>query len=367
MGDGEQQGRNGEQTGRNGQHKKRNGEHKERNGEHKEQSTGTVLLAGTVNFLIAIGKFVVGMMTGSSAMLSEGAHSVADTLDEAFLYTALRRSRRKPDVQHPFGYGKERFFWSMIAAVGIFVAGAGFSFIEAYQAFTAKGGGGGETFLPAYVMLAIAFVLEGASWARAVWQTRNEAREAGRGIVEHIRTSSDPTVKTVASEDSAALAGIVFAYGGLALHQATGHVYWEGVSSLLIGCLLVFVAYALARDAKGLLIGEAADERTRGRICDVLCSHDGVDEVLEVLTMRIGTEKLLVAVRLDFVEDLGAEQIEELSTRIDRDLHEQVPQVYQVFLDATDKGTRRDRRPGPPYPDETRGIRMAALPPDRGA
>jgi cation diffusion facilitator family transporter len=339
-----------------------------RQAKQKDESTGTVLLAMAANALIAIGKLGIGMIAGSAAMLSEGAHSVADTLNEAFLLTALKRSRRRPDVQHPFGYGKERFFWSLLAAVGIFVLGAGFSFVEALQAFRSKGGD--ESYLWAYVMLAVAFVLEGASWLRAVWQTRKEAREREKGVVQHIRESSDPTVKTVASEDTAALIGLVLAFGGLLLHEITGSAKWEGVASIGIALTLVFVAYALARDAKGLLIGEAADERTRGRICDILEGSEGVDEVLEVLTMRIGTDQLLVAARLDFADDLDADRIEQLSARIDRDLHEKVSEVSQVFLDATDKSTRQDRPDAAPYPSEDaatgeRHTEQMAATPDR--
>jgi cation diffusion facilitator family transporter len=310
-----------------------------------EESTGTVLLAMAANGVIAVGKIGVGLAVGSSAMLSEGAHSVADTLNEGFLLAALKRSRRRPDAQHPFGYGKERFFWSLIAAVGIFVAGAGFSFVQAYEALTGSGNGD-ESYLWAYVMLAVATVLETVSWARAVWQTRREARERRKGVVRHIRESADPTVKTVASEDTAALVGLVLAFAGLALHEWTGSQRWEGVASLLIALLLVFVAFALARDAKGLLIGEAADEATRDRICELLAGYDGVQEVLEVLTMRVGAEQVLVAARLDFADDLDAERVSELSSRIDRELHEQVPEVYQVFLDATQAGARHhDRYP----------------------
>jgi cation diffusion facilitator family transporter len=337
-------------TGPSGHSGRPHGE-QDKQGKQKDDSTGTVLLAMAANALIAVGKLFVGMITGSSAMLSEGAHSVADTTNEAFLLTALKRSKRHPDAQHPFGYGKERFFWSLIAAVGIFILGAGFSFIQAIQAFT-ESGGGKEAYLGAYIMLAVAFVLEGASWLRAVWQTRKEAREREKGVVQHIRESSDPTVKTVASEDTAALVGLLLAFVGLLLHELTGNPMWEGFASIGIALTLVFVAYALARDAKGLLIGEAADEPTRGRICDLLESYDGVDEVLEVLTMRIGTDQLLVAVRLDFSDDLDADRIEKLSARIDCDLHEQVPEVYQVFLDATDKATRRDRPDAQPYPDD---------------
>lgn len=323
--------------------------------DQREASTGTVLLALAVNAVVTVAKFVVGMLTGSSAMMSEGAHSVADTLNEGFLYAAVKRSKRKPDIDHPFGYGKERFFWSLLAAVGIMVAGAGFSLLEAYRAIFGSESGD-ETYLWAFIVLGAAFVLEGASWARAMWQTHNEAREAERGLIEHVRVSSDPTVKTVASEDSAALVGLVLAAGGLLLHMITGQRYWEGIASLLIAILLIFVAYALGVDAKGMLIGEAANERTRKAIEKKLAEADGVDEVLEVLTMQLGTGQVLVAARIDFEEALGAEDVEELSTQIERDLHENIPEVYQVFLDATDKDSRRKRvnQPRTGRPSESR-------------
>ncbi|HZC73236.1 MAG TPA: cation diffusion facilitator family transporter [Jatrophihabitans sp.] len=302
-----------------------------------DKSGVTVLLALAANAVIAVAKFMVGASTGSAAMLSEGAHSVADTFNQGFLFTAIKRSERPPDVDHPFGYGKERFFWSLLAAVGIMVAGAGFSLLEAYRAiFGSKSGE--ESYLWAFVVLGFAFLLEGTSWARAVWQTRSEARQADLGIVEHVRVSSDPTVKTVASEDSAALVGIAFAAAGLLLHKVTGQQYWEGIASLLIAILLIFVAYALGADAKGMLIGEAATERTREQIEDQLRNTEGIDEVIEVLTMRMGTGKVLVAARIDLEADLGAEDVEELSTKIEQDMHAAIPEVYQVFLDATDKG-----------------------------
>jgi cation diffusion facilitator family transporter len=318
----------------------------------------TVLLALAANAAIALAKFVVGALTGSAAMLSEGAHSVADTFNEGFLFTAIKRSKRPPDADHPFGYGKERFFWSLLAAVGIMVAGAGFSLFEAYRAIFGSESGG-ESYLWAYVVLGVAFLLEGVSWARAVWQTRREARQSDRGLVEHVRASSDPTVKTVASEDSAALIGIAFAAAGLLLHEFTGQQYWEGIASLLIAILLVFVAYALGVDAKGMLIGEAATERTRKQIEDQLRNSEGVDEVLEVLTMRLGTGQVLVAARIDLMPDLGAEDVEELSTEIERQLHATIPEVDQVFLDATDKHAHEQHLD---RPDDSRSQEAARTP-----
>ena len=308
-------------------------------------STRTVLIALAVNAAIAVAKGIAGTISGSGALLSEAAHSIADTVNEAFLLTALHRSDRPADEQHPFGYGKERFFWSLLAAVGIFVAGAVFSFIEGYRTLT-EPEQGSVGFVAPYVVLAIAAVLEGTSWLRAVRQVRAEARAAGSGVIAHIRGSDDPTVKTVASEDSAALIGILLAFLGVLLHQLTGWAAYDGIASLCIGAVLVYVAFALGRDNMGLLIGESAPPRIRHRLLEELRSFAEVDDVVDLQTMRLGTRRLLVAARIDFGGDLSSDQIEQVSARIERRLHADVPEVDQIFLDATasTEAPARDRR-----------------------
>ncbi len=307
-----------------------------------DASTRTVWIALLVNAVVTVAKGVGGALSGSSALLSEAAHSVADTMNEIFLLVALKRSARPADRQHPFGYGQERFVWSLIAAVGIFVAGAMFSFFEGYQ--TLRGPAEGETgFLIPYVVLGIAFIAEGVSLLRAVRQVRREARKKGRGFIEHVRTSDDPTVKTVASEDSAALVGIAIATLGIVLAQLTGKTLFQGIASLLIGALLVVVAYALGRDSIGLLTGEAADPALRKQVYEELRSYPEVDKVIELLTMRIGTGRLLVAARIDFGQQLASDEVEQVSTRIDDGLHARFPAVDQLFLDAT---ARADRHTG---------------------
>lgn len=308
-----------------------------------KESKGTVWVALGSNALVAVVKFVAGFLTGSAALFAEGAHSIADTMDQAFLLTAIRKSNQPADRKHQFGYGKERFFWSLLAAVGIFVAGAGFSTIEAYQAFTSHEEITRHYFLIAYVALAIAGLAEGTSWLRAISQVREEAKATGRGVIEHIRRSPDPTVKTVASEDSAALVGLVFAFGGIALHQATGHGWWEGVSAALIALLLVGVAFALGHDTKDLLIGESAEPELQDDIEALLARHGAVDEVIEVLTMRLGPDELLVAARLDLSDDISAGDVEQVSADLDATLNDHHGQIKHVFLDATRSGERKRR------------------------
>ncbi|MGA7418585.1 MAG: cation diffusion facilitator family transporter [Acidimicrobiales bacterium] len=228
---------------------------------HKQAMAGesrtTVTVALVANVLVTITKLTAGIIGGSSAMLSEGAHSIADSVNECFLVASVRRSERPADDRHPFGYGAERFFWTLIAAVGIFLAGGCFSLFEAYRAFTNPPRAG--VWVLEYVVLALAAVFEGVSLARAVQQMRTEAASAGRSPLEHVAKSADPAVKTVTFEDSIAVFGLAVAALGIALHQLTGTGTWEGVSSALIGLLLIFAAVGLARDNMSLLVGEAVD------------------------------------------------------------------------------------------------------------
>jgi cation diffusion facilitator family transporter len=304
------------------------------------QSRGTVLLALVANVAVATAKFTGGAVTGSPAMLSEGAHSVADCLNEVFLLTSLRRSERPADAQHPFGHGKERFFWSLLAAVGIFVTGAGFSAIEAYRSFATSEPTHGHYYPINYVVLGVAFVAEGVSWLRAVTQVRAEARAANRALAQHVRESSDPAVKTVASEDTAAMVGLVLAAAGLGLHQVTGDGAWEGVASALVAALLIVVAVALGRDSKDLLIGEAATPEVTDAIRHYLSECPSVDEVVDVMTMHIGANQLLLAARVDLADDLDSAAVEQASSDIDAEIQRRWPAVTEVFIDATRAGRR---------------------------
>jgi cation diffusion facilitator family transporter len=310
------------------------------------ESRTTVLYAMGANLVIAVAKLVAGLLSGSSAMLAEAAHSVADTMNQVFLLVSLSLGAREPDESHPFGYGKDRFFWAFMAAVFIFVAGAVFSVYEGVHRLTGSGEPGG--YLPAYVVLAVAFVAEGVSFVRAVGQVRGEARAAGRGLREHLRKSKDPTTKTVVFEDSAALGGLVLAAAGVGLHQLTGEVVWDGVASVLIGLLLVAAAVVLGRNARGLLLGEAALPEQREAIRGLVERHGEVEAVLQLLTMHLGPESILVAVRVNFRDDAAAADVERVSTAIEDELRRRVPGVTEVFLDAT--SPRQRRQPPSPIP-----------------
>ena len=309
----------------------------------QEESLGTVLVALAANLAVAAAKIAAGLAGQSAAMLSEGAHSVADSFNEVMLFAAIKRGNRPADQEHPFGYGKERFFYALLAAVGIFVAGAGFSVMEGVLTILHPGGSEGGSFLLKYAVLGAAFLFEGTSLARSVIQLRGEARPRGQSVLTHWRKSVDPTVKTVAIEDSAALAGLALAFGGVALHQATGSSLPDGAASLAIGVLLVAVAMVLIRADKDLLIGQAAQPEVRRAIVSLLESQPEVTAVVELMTEVLGPRELLVAARVDIDDELTGAQVEEVSTRLEQDLRRVSPRITQVFLDAT-RAQARPRR-----------------------
>ncbi len=299
-----------------------------------DESTGTVLLAGTANLVIAVAKLVGGLISGSTAMLAEAAHSFADTLNQVFLMAALKRSQKPADVQHPFGYGMERYFWSLIAAVGIFVLGAGYSIFEGIKAVLESEELGSLTI--SYAVLVLAFLFEGASWLKAVRQLSREADGKGRGFFEHLRITPDPTAKTVAFEDTAALVGIVLAAVGITLHHLTGHGYWDGVASIAIGVLLIGVAYSLGQQNKRALIGEALPEEAQDAIRRTIVDSPGIDSLVELLTMRMAPDQVIVAARVDLDDTSTVDELEKSAEEVERRVREAHPEVRHVFLDPTD-------------------------------
>ncbi|MEO6512511.1 MAG: cation diffusion facilitator family transporter [Nocardioides sp.] len=298
-----------------------------------DESARTVLVAGAANLLIAAAKLVAGLASGSSAMLAEAAHSFGDTMNQALLLTALRRSQRPADEAHPFGYGQARYFWSLLAAVGIFVLGAGFAAYEGVTSLLDPGEAGSP--LWSFVVLGAAFLFEGASFLRAVWQLRREAVAAGRPVSAHLRHEADPALRAVVWEDGVALLGLVLAAAGLAIDELTGLRVWDAVASLAIAALLVGVAYGLGRQNMEHLIGKAVAPDMQRGIADLIRGTDGVDGVLELLTMRLAPDQVLVAARVDLASDFTPEELEEAADEVERRIREEFPEVRHVFLDPT--------------------------------
>ncbi len=299
----------------------------------ESENRKTILFAFAANLLIAVAKLVGGVASGSTALLAEAAHSVADCLNQIFLLVSLSLGRRRPDETHPFGHGKERFFWALMAAVMIFVGGAIFSIAQGLSAL--RSGGAEHDLRVGYVVLAVALAAESIALGRAVRQMTRQARAAGKPLVRYVRESRDPTVKVVLAEDSAAVAGVLVALTGLALVQVTHNRAWDAIASIAIGGILVLVAYAIGRDAKQLLIGEAATAEDRDAIERALDRHPAVVAVSELLTMQLGPENILVAARLELEDGLSTTSLERVMDELQQDVRRAVDTVRQVFIDPT--------------------------------
>ncbi len=309
------------------------------------ESTATVVVAGLANLGIAIAKLVGGLISHSSAMMSEAAHSLADTITEVLLFVALKRGTKAPDERHPVGYGRETYFWALLACLATFTLGAGFSFYQGVE--TIVGGEEQGEPLVAYVVLAVSFVMEGASWLKAVRQVRRSARKWGTTSRRYLAQTSDTTVKAVTFEDSAALVGLVLAALGLFLEQITGNAVWDGVAAIAIGVLLLFVAGYLAAANVSLLIGRSVSPR----IEDALRAEiEGLPQVVAVpflLTSVIGPGQLIVSAKVDFADDATVADIERASDEAERRLVAVHEGVRYVFLDPTpgDGRARADVHP----------------------
>ena len=297
------------------------------------ESVGTVIVAGLANLAIAAAKLVAGLLSGSAAMLSEAAHSLADTVTEVFLFVALRRGTKPADEEHPFGYGKESYVWAFIAALFTFVGGAGFSIYHGIVTII-RGEHTGE-YLISYIVLAVSFVAEGTSFLKARRQVAGASRRWGISKRRFLRVTSDTTVKAVYFEDAAALIGLLLAAAGLGLAQLTGSEVWDGVASIAIGLLLLVVATVLAYSNVTLLVGRAVPATIREQIVADLRSIPVVTGVPTLLTMQVGPGDILVAAKVDFDDAVTGAQIEAASDEAERRLRARFSGIRYVFLDPT--------------------------------
>jgi len=293
----------------------------------------TVLIAGAANLFVALVKLAAGILVGSSAMLAEAAHSVADTLNQAFLLASVHQAQRPADADHPFGYGQDRYFWSLLAAFGIFIAGAGFSVFEGVIALHRTAGS--HELLVAYLALGIAAIAEGVSLVRASWQTSRQARQRQLGLLQHIRSTPDTTVKAALFEDTVAIAGLLLAFAGLLLRQLTGSEVYDAAASIAIGALLVAAAIRLGADNRELLIGKAAEPGQLAGIRSQIEATRGITAVLDLLTMHLGPDHLIIAAKVAFDDNLSADSAEDVADSIDARLSAQLPVTPHVFLDPT--------------------------------
>lgn len=288
------------------------------------------------NFLISITKLTASFYTGSKAMFTEAIHSFIDTTNQLLLLWGLRQAKQPPNDDFPFGRGKEIYFWSFVVAIMIFAVGSGISIYEGvkhtYEAINHPEAINISDPTVNYIVLGLAMIFEGFAWGFAFKEFRSYKGELG--YFEAVRNGKDPTMFVVLFEDTAAMLGLVFAFIGVLLTQLTGNPVFDGAASIVIGVLLGVVAYVLARETKGLLIGESAASTVRMGIIEIVKQHSLVKTVNEVLTMHMGPEFILVTMSVDFKDDLTSQSVEAQVGEINDEIKAAFPDVRRVFIEV---------------------------------
>jgi cation diffusion facilitator family transporter len=293
------------------------------------ESTRTVIIAFFANLAIAVAKSVVAAISGSASMLAEAAHSWADTGNQVLLFIADRRGRKSADASHPFGYGREAYVWSMFAALGLFTVGAAVSVWHGIDQLLA--GGEEAEYTWAYVVLGVSFLFEGTSFLQAFRQTSKEADHLERNVLDHALRTSDPTLRAVFAEDSAALIGLVIAAIGVGLHQLTGEAAFDAIGSILVGLLLGVVALVLIRRNLRFLTGQESDERLRQAAIATVKSMDSVERVTYLRMEYVGPRKVLLVAAVDIQGDQAEPDVARRLRAVEAEL-EKDPNIADAVL-----------------------------------
>ena len=296
------------------------------------ESARTVVVALLANLGVVVAKLVGAIVTGSTAMFAETVHSAADSGNSVLLLVAQRRSRR-PAAPSGLSRGREAYFWALLAAIGVFVVGAVLAGYEGVRELLNPVPA--DSFVVAYVVLAAAFLLDLISFLRARRHLKGEADALARGLLEHVRMTSDPTTRAVFAEDAAALTGNVVAATGIALHQATGSVTPDAVASIGIGLILGTVAVFLVRRNHDFLVGEEVAPAGRERIRAVIAGWPGVVAVRRLVVMFTGPDEVVVIARVDIEDDLDGAAVKHLVSGIERQLRALEPSIARVDVVPT--------------------------------
>lgn len=294
-------------------------------------SSKKVIFAALIgNGLIAVTKFFAASITGSSAMLSEGIHSLVDTGNQLLLLHGMKQSKKPADARFPFGHGKEVYFWSFVVAILVFALGAGVSIYEGVRHILHPQPISNP--MINYIVLGLAILFEGFAWFFAL----NEFTKAkGKwGYIEAVQRGKDPTMFVVLFEDSAAMLGLLVALGALLLTQYTGILIFDGMASIVIGLILAGTAIWLAYETKGLLIGESANKSVVQGIRQLVQAYAEVCTTNEVVTMHMGPDFILLNLSVDFDDALDAGELKAVINRIDQDIKAQYPLVKRIFIEA---------------------------------
>ena len=302
------------------------------------ESVRTVVVALLANLGIAIAKLAAAIISGSSAMLAESFHALADTGNEVILLVAQRQGQIPADEDHPLGHGRAAYFWALIAAIGVFVTGALLSVRQGVLELLHREES--TAFTVAYVVLAISLVLESTSLWRAYRQLREEAKEVNRSFREHVRLSSDPIARAVFAEDSAAVAGNVIAGAGIGLRQLTGSPVPDAVAAVLIGLILGYVAFELARRNGDFLIGRRVPPQIESDVRKLILAQPGVTAITELFVIFLGPRQVRVLARVDIEDGLSGADVKALINRIEDGLCRSSRFIQRV--DVVPGGPRRD-------------------------
>lgn len=298
----------------------------------------TIAVAFIANIVIAAAKLLAGLASGSTAMLAEAAHSAADTVNEIFLFIGLRRHREPADATHPFGHGRERFLWAFMAAIASFLIGGCLSVALAIvdlKAHHAAPGG----FWP-WMVLAVSFVAEGASWRQSVRQARAQAKDFGLGTWRYLLQASDPIVRAVVVEDSAALIGLVLAACGLVLSDVFRTSVPDSLASLAIGLLLAVTAFGVARPMVDFLVGRSLPTNLFEKLNKIIQEDPAVEEVHSLRATYSGPEEVIVAAKVRPAGHLSANELARAMDELDHRIRHELPLVSDVFIDVSAHGTK---------------------------
>lgn len=300
-------------------------------------SSKKVIFAALIgNFLIALTKFIAFFVTKSSAMLSEGVHSIVDTGNQVLLLYGLHRARRPADELFPFGHGKEVYFWGFIVAIMIFTLGAGVSFYKGIHHLVHPTPIQNPNLN--YIVLACAMLFEGAAWSLALAEF---TKAKGKwGYLEAVQRGKDPSMFVVLFEDSAAILGILVAFAGIFLSHITGNSVYDGAASVIIGLILAGTAAWLAYEIKGLLIGESALPEIVKGVREIAKSFPKITHVNEILTLHMGPNFILLNLSVDFTDSLMAGDLEDTVSRLDSQIKQAYPKIKRVFVEAEARRVR---------------------------
>ena len=294
------------------------------------ESKSAIFGAIAANVLIAISKFIAAFFTGSSAMISEGIHSLVDTSNGLLLLYGIRRSKRSPDKEHPFGYGKEIYFWSFVVAILIFALGGGIAIYEGIHYLQHPQPT--EHVLWNYIVLTLAFVFEGMALLFALKGFR--AKNKDKNLLKAIRKSKDSAGFAIIVEDFSALIGLAIALFGITMNLVTNNPIWDGIASIMIGVLLCAVSIFMANESRGLLLGEGATPEDLLIINKIIEEHPNTSFYAPPKTMHLGPDSVLLALDINFVDGLSTDQLEKTIRELELEISKQRPHINKIYIES---------------------------------